>query len=78
MISTLAERKQKAVIPYRNSALAKLLKNSLGGNSKTFIIATLSSKITEYSETLSTLRFAENAKKVKNQAFKNEEVEGNS
>jgi hypothetical protein len=51
-------------IPYRDSVLTKILKDSLGGNSKTILIATISSKESAFSETLSTLNFAAKAKKI--------------
>ena len=60
-------------IPYRDSKLTHILKDSLGGNSKTIIIANISNSDNNSSETLSTLYFAQNAKKVKNKAIINEE-----
>lgn len=50
----------KTFIPYRNSQLTHLLSESLGGNSKTIMIAALSPAAINYEETLSTLRFAQN------------------
>ena len=47
------------MVPYRDSVLTKLLKNALGGNSKTIMIAALSPADINYEETLSTLRFGE-------------------
>jgi len=61
-------------IPYRDSKLTHILKDSLGGNSKTTIIANISPSDCNSSETLSTLYFAQNAKKVKNKAVVNEEL----
>lgn len=55
--------KRTVVVPYRDSVLTKLLKNALGGNSKTIMIAALSPADINYEETLSTLRFGEAAKK---------------
>ena len=49
------------MVPYRDSVLTKLLKNALGGNSKTIMIAALSPADINYEETLSTLRFGEAA-----------------
>jgi Kinesin motor domain len=63
-------------VRYRDSRLTFLLKDSLGGNSKTCIIANISPSILSYGETLSTLRFAERAKYVKNQAVINEDSIG--
>ena len=64
-------------IPYRDSKLTHLLKDSLGGNAKTSIIATVSPFDMNINETKSTLFFAQNAKKVKNHAIVNEEISGN-
>ncbi|PVD20791.1 hypothetical protein C0Q70_18952 [Pomacea canaliculata] len=75
VISALAEMsqgKKKIVVPYRDSVLTKLLQNALGGNSKTVMIAALSPADINYDETLSTLRYADRAKKIKNQAVINE------
>ena len=67
----------KKQIPYRDSKLTHLLRDSLGGNAKTSIIAAVSPFDFNISETKSTLNFAQNAKKVKNHAIVNEEVSGN-
>ncbi|KAK3605709.1 hypothetical protein CHS0354_013504 [Potamilus streckersoni] len=75
VISALADLsmgKKKVVVPYRDSALTKLLQNALGGNSKTIMIAALSPADINYDETLSTLRYADRAKKIKNRAVVNE------
>eukprot|EP00040_Diaphanoeca_grandis_P022652 m.122188 g.122188 ORF g.122188 m.122188 type:complete len:1254 (+) comp28906_c0_seq1:110-3871(+) len=58
--------------PFRDSVLTKLLQNALGGNSKTIMIAALSPADINYDETLSTLRFADRAKQIKNKATVNE------
>ena len=64
-------------VPYRNSQLTHLLSESLGGNSKTIMIAALSPASINYDETLSTLRFAQNVSnvKTKTKANINEEAE---
>ncbi|XP_071172320.1 kinesin-like protein KIF28 isoform X25 [Mytilus edulis] len=76
VISALADlsmgTKKKIVVPYRDSVLTKLLQNALGGNSKTIMIAALSPADINYDETLSTLRYADRAKKIKNKAVINE------
>lgn len=59
-------------IPYRDSVITKILRDSLGGNSKTILIAALSSKEESVSETISTINFATKAKKVKLSARVNE------
>jgi hypothetical protein len=60
-------------IPYRDSKLTRLLQDSLGGNSKTLMIATLSPASYNFEETLSTLRYANRAKSIKNKPTKNED-----
>eukprot|EP01012_Entosiphon_sulcatum_P006727 TRINITY_DN13225_c0_g1_i1.p1 TRINITY_DN13225_c0_g1~~TRINITY_DN13225_c0_g1_i1.p1 ORF type:complete len:1023 (-),score=192.77 TRINITY_DN13225_c0_g1_i1:52-3099(-) len=59
--------------PYRESLLTWLLSDSIGGNSKTSIIATLSPADSNFSETLSTLRYAAKARKIVNQVMVNED-----
>ena len=71
----LAEGKSRHV-HYRDSKLTFLLKDSLGGNSKTCIIANISPASSCFGETLSTLRFAERAKLVRNKAVVNEDTVG--
>lgn len=63
-------------IPYRDSRLTFLLQDSLGGNSKTTIIANISSSICSANETLSTLKFAQRAKFIQNNAIINEDASG--
>ncbi|KAI8981440.1 kinesin protein-domain-containing protein [Pilobolus umbonatus] len=64
-------KKKEVFIPYRDSVLTWLLKDSLGGNSKTAMVAAISQA--DYDETLSTLRYADQAKKIKNKAVVNED-----
>ncbi|KAF8826322.1 hypothetical protein HHX47_DHR5000294 [Lentinula edodes] len=63
--------KSEDFVPYRDSVLTWLLKDSLGGNSKTAMIAAIAPA--DYEETLSTLRYADQAKKIKNKAVVNED-----
>uniref|UniRef100_A0A8C7TWD9 Kinesin motor domain-containing protein n=1 Tax=Oncorhynchus mykiss TaxID=8022 RepID=A0A8C7TWD9_ONCMY len=67
------KRKKQLFIPYRDSVLTWLLKDSLGGNSKTIMIATLSPADVNYSETLSTLHYANRAKNIFNKPTVNED-----
>jgi kinesin family protein 3/17 len=60
-------------IPYRDSKLTRLLQDSLGGNAKTLMIATLSPAIYNFEESLSTLRYANRAKCIKNKPKINED-----
>ncbi|KAL1966880.1 hypothetical protein VTN77DRAFT_3845 [Rasamsonia byssochlamydoides] len=64
-------RRNKEVVPYRDSILTWLLKDSLGGNSKTAMIACVSP--TDYEETLSTLRYADQAKHIRTRAVVNQD-----
>uniref|UniRef100_A0A8C3W309 Kinesin-like protein KIF17 n=1 Tax=Catagonus wagneri TaxID=51154 RepID=A0A8C3W309_9CETA len=60
-------------IPYRDSKLTRLLQDSLGGNTKTLMVACLSPADNNYDETLSTLRYANRAKNIKNKPRINED-----
>lgn len=78
VISSLAEManptgSKKFYVPYRDSTLTWLLKDSLGGNSKTIMIAAISPADVNYSETLSTLRYANRAKNIINKPTVNED-----
>ncbi|XP_062599785.1 kinesin-like protein KIF15 [Saccostrea cucullata] len=64
-------------IPYRDSRLTFLLRDSLGGNAKTHIIACIHPGSKSFGETLSTLHFARRAKMIKNKAVVNEDTQGN-
>ncbi|KYR00493.1 kinesin-3 [Tieghemostelium lacteum] len=78
VISALAENsttKKNVFVPYRDSVLTYLLKESLGGNSKTIMIAAISPADINYEETLSTLRYADSAKKIKTVAVVNEDAQ---
>lgn len=78
-ISVLADKamgkEKKAVVPYRDSALTRILQNALGGNSKTIMICALSPASINYEETLGTLRYADRAKKIQNKAVINESAQ---
>ena len=71
----LSEGKSRHV-PYRDSKLTFILRDSLGGNSKTVIIANISPSAINVGETLSTLEFAKRAKQIKNKAIVNEDSSG--
>uniref|UniRef100_A0AAQ5XES0 Kinesin motor domain-containing protein n=1 Tax=Amphiprion ocellaris TaxID=80972 RepID=A0AAQ5XES0_AMPOC len=64
-------------ICYRDSKLTFLLRDSLGGNAKTYIIANVHPGSKCFGETLSTLQFAQRAKLIKNKAVINEDTQGN-
>ncbi|KAL7383139.1 hypothetical protein ABVT39_005426 [Epinephelus coioides] len=67
------KKKKQLFIPYRDSVLTWLLKDSLGGNSVTTMIATISPADVNYAETLSTLRYASRAKNIVNSPTVNED-----
>jgi hypothetical protein len=64
-------RRRKEIVPYRDSILTWLLKDSLGGNSKTAMIACVAPS--DYEETLSTLRYADQAKRILTRAVVNQD-----
>ncbi|GIY43071.1 kinesin-like protein KIF17 [Caerostris darwini] len=72
VISALVDGKSKH-IPYRDSKLTRLLQDSLGGNTKTLMVACLSPADNNYDETLSTLRYANRAKNIQNKPKVNED-----
>lgn len=72
VISALVDGKTKH-IPYRDSKLTRLLQDSLGGNTKTLMIACISPASSNYDETLSTLRYANRAKNISNKPILNED-----
>ncbi|XP_066503711.1 kinesin-like protein KIF14 [Hoplias malabaricus] len=73
-LSEQAQSRKKVFIPYRESVLTWLLKESLGGNSKTAMIATLSPAASNVDESLSTLRYAQQARLIINVAKVNEDT----
>ncbi|XP_049280604.1 osmotic avoidance abnormal protein 3 isoform X2 [Anopheles funestus] len=72
VISALVDGKTRH-IPYRDSKLTRLLQDSLGGNTKTLMIACISPADYNYDETLSTLRYASRAKNIANKPRVNED-----
>ncbi|KAK5092025.1 hypothetical protein LTR70_007892 [Exophiala xenobiotica] len=72
-LADLSSGKKNLKVPYRDSVLTWLLKDSLGGNSMTAMIAAISPADINFEETLSTLRYADSAKRIKNHAVVNED-----
>ena len=64
----------KAFIPYRNSKLTRILQDSLGGNSRTTMIACVSPVESNYEETLSTIKYASRARNIKNKPVVNRDA----
>jgi hypothetical protein len=71
-ISALVDGKSSH-IPYRDSKLTRLLQDSLGGNAKTLMLATMSPASFNYDESMSSLRYANRAKNIKNKPKINED-----
>eukprot|EP00698_Gefionella_okellyi_P018272 TRINITY_DN545_c0_g1_i4.p1 TRINITY_DN545_c0_g1~~TRINITY_DN545_c0_g1_i4.p1 ORF type:complete len:1900 (+),score=497.76 TRINITY_DN545_c0_g1_i4:40-5739(+) len=74
VISSLADmaKGKKVFVPYRDSILTRMLQQALGGNAKTIMIAAISPAAVNYEESLSTLRYADRAKRIVNRAVVNE------
>mmetsp|Transcript_22706 Transcript_22706/g.57847 ORF Transcript_22706/g.57847 Transcript_22706/m.57847 type:complete len:512 (-) Transcript_22706:715-2250(-) len=70
-INALARSKENTHIPFRDSKLTRLLKDSLGGNCKTVMIAAVSPSSLSFEDTHNTLKYAARASKIKTKAIKN-------
>lgn len=73
VINALVDGKKGGHIPYRDSKLTRMLQDSLGGNTKTLMIASISPAADNYDETVSTLRYAARARNIKNTPKINED-----
>jgi kinesin family protein 3/17 len=73
VISALVEGGRAGHIPYRDSKLTRLLQDSLGGNSRTVMLATVGPHFSSLDETLSTLRYANRAKNIQNKPHVNQD-----
>jgi hypothetical protein len=71
VIKLKSEGKNNVHIPYRNSPLTKILRSSLGGNSRTVVILCANPTFSHLEQTLSTIRFGISAKKIENNVFAN-------
>jgi hypothetical protein len=78
VISALTESTSRKHIPYRNSKLTRMLEDSLGGNCKTTMMAMISPAFEAMQETISTLKFANRAKNIRNEAKVNEDLDQKS
>eukprot|EP00571_Detonula_confervacea_P009428 CAMPEP_0172328386 /NCGR_PEP_ID=MMETSP1058-20130122/60324_1 /TAXON_ID=83371 /ORGANISM="Detonula confervacea, Strain CCMP 353" /LENGTH=1901 /DNA_ID=CAMNT_0013045499 /DNA_START=59 /DNA_END=5764 /DNA_ORIENTATION=+ len=78
VINSLVDREKGKLkhVPFRDSKLTFLLRDSWGGNSKTCLVATVTPSFASLSETMSTLKFAQRAKMIKNTAVLNENTCG--
>jgi kinesin family protein 6/9 len=68
-------RGENVYVPYRNSMMTMVLRDSLGGNCRTKMVATISALDEDMHESLSTLRFARNVSMIQNKITRNERVE---
>ncbi len=75
VITALSEK--KSFVPYRDTKLTRLLQDSLGGNSKTIMIACISPADIHFEETSGTLRYAERARCIENKAVINKDPAAN-
>jgi kinesin family member 21 len=74
VISALGDSSRKALhVPYRDSKLTRLLQDSLGGNSRTLMIACCSPSDRDFMETLNTLKYANRARNIKNRVVLNQD-----
>ncbi|KAF7728061.1 Kinesin-like protein kif21b [Apophysomyces ossiformis] len=79
VISALGDGSKRSThVPYRDSKLTRLLQDSLGGNSQTLMMACVSPSDSNFVETLSTLKYANRARNIKNRAVVNQEFAGAS
>ncbi|ODV85403.1 hypothetical protein CANARDRAFT_186243, partial [[Candida] arabinofermentans NRRL YB-2248] len=72
-INALCDPRKRNHVPYRDSKLTRLLKFSLGGNCKTFMIVCVSPSSRHYDETLNTLKYADRAKEIKTKLIRNQQ-----
>lgn len=78
VIAALTDKKSRTHIPYRDSKITRLLEDSLGGNCKTTFMGMITPSPDSYGETLSTLKFSNRAKSIKNHAKINEDLNQNA
>jgi hypothetical protein len=78
VIAALTDEKKiasgKQFIPYRNSKLTRILQDSLGGNSRTTMIACISPSESNYEETLTSIKYASRARNIKNKPIVNRDA----
>ena len=76
VLSDMSCSGEVAHVPYRDHKLTRLLRNSLGGNAATYMVACISTGADDFQETLNTLRYAARARNIKNTLVVNTEEEG--
>lgn len=75
VISAITTCASRSHIPFRDSKLTRILEDSIGGNCKTIMICMISPALEAFAESVSTLKFANRAKKIKNEAIVNEDLD---
>jgi hypothetical protein len=75
VIAALTDKKLRSHIPYRDSKLTRILEDSLGGNCKTTMMCMVSPSLDAFAESVSTLKFANRAKTIRNKAQVNEDAD---
>lgn len=75
IINLTGKKKKRGFVPYRNCRITQVLRDSLGGNCKTAMIATINPEAAQTEESISTCRFAQRVAQVKNSAIVNEETD---
>lgn len=75
VIAALTDVRKRTHIPYRDSKITRILEDSLGGNCKTTMFAMITPAFESYQESLSTLKFANRAKHIRNAPRINEDVD---
>jgi hypothetical protein len=75
VIAALTDRRARQHIPYRDSKLTRFLEDSLGGNCRTTMMCMVSPALDAFAESVSTLKFANRAKCIRNKAEVNEDVD---
>jgi kinesin family protein 18/19 len=75
VIKKLTDKRKGIYVPYRDSKLTRLLKDSLGGNTKTVLITCITPNSAQAEETVHSLNYAQRAKKIKNRVVKNEYID---
>lgn len=75
VIAALTDKRERSHIPYRDSKLTRILEDSLGGNCRTSMLCCVSPALEAFAESLSTLKFANRAKNIKNEVHVNEDLD---
>ena len=75
VIAALTDQRPRSHIPYRDSKLTRILEDSVGGNCRTTMVCLISPALEAFAESVSTLKFANRAKRIRNEAYVNEDLD---